>query len=67
MNNHHQQDDSNLYVFFIGAIFNVMADPSISGLEDYAIKATIGGIIWLLFKVIADWISQKLKVKQNDN
>jgi len=32
-------------------------------LTDYAVKAIVGGAIWMAFKVGAEYISEKLKKK----
>jgi hypothetical protein len=66
MQNHHQHDDSNLYVFFFGAIFNLFANTHATELTDYALKATIGGIIWLLFKLLSDFLSNLSKNKKTN-
>jgi hypothetical protein len=51
--------DNNPYsnLFLTGAIF--LANVDVSGLTDYAIKATVGGAIWLGYKLMADYIDRK--------
>lgn len=54
---------SNGIVFLLGAIFNILANTDFSNLLDYTLKALIGGFIWLLYKLIADYISSRSKSK----
>ena len=44
-------------LFLTGAIF--LANLDFAGLADYALKATIGGAIWLGYKLFADYIDKK--------
>lgn len=44
-------------IFLTGSIF--LANLDFTGLMDYAIKAVIGGFMWLLFKMVADHIERK--------
>lgn len=44
-----------------GAILFANLNPT--GLCDYAVKAAIGGLIWLGFKLAGDYFSLKLKDK----
>ncbi len=44
-------------IFLTGAIF--LANLDFAGLADYALKATIGGAIWLAYKLTADYIDRK--------
>jgi hypothetical protein len=48
-------------IFLTGAIF--LANLDFAGLLDYAIKAAVGGAIWLGYKLTADYIDQKRKSK----
>jgi hypothetical protein len=41
----------------------LFANIDYSGLTDYAVKALVGGAIWMAFKVGAEYISEKLKKK----
>jgi len=50
---------SNL--FLTGAIF--LANLDYAGLEEYALKAAIGGTIWLGFKLGGDYLTRKLRRK----
>lgn len=54
-------NDSNSNLFLTGSI--LLANLDYSGLTDYAIKATIGGVIWMVFKVVGEYISQKVAKK----
>lgn len=40
-----------------GCIF--LANLDFTGLLDYAVKATIGGAVWLGYKITADYIERK--------
>jgi hypothetical protein len=44
--------------FLTGAI--LFANLDYSGLSDYAVKAVLGGAIWMAFKLAGDVISYKL-------
>ena len=50
---------SNL--FLTGAI--LLANLDFASIEEYAIKAAIGGIIWMGFKLIGDYLAGKIKLK----
>jgi len=54
--------DKGSNLFLTGAI--LFANLDFTGLEEYAIKAAIGGTIWMVFKLAGDWITNKLKPKQ---
>lgn len=54
--------DNGSSVFLTGAI--LFANVDSSSLLEYAIKASIGGAIWMAFKLAADYISLKQKAKQ---
>ena len=51
-------NDSNSNLFLTGSI--LLANLDYSGLMDYAVKAMIGGVIWMAFKIAGDWISNKV-------
>ena len=64
MNN--AQDTTNsgtTHVLLYGAI--MFANIDYQGILDYTIKAFVGGLFWLGFKVIADRIQRKAKNKEN--
>lgn len=44
-------------VFLTGTI--LLANLDFTGLLDYAVKALIGGAIWLGYKVTADYLERK--------
>ncbi len=58
------QTSGNTVAFLFGAIFNILANTDYASLIDYALKAVIGGVIWLLFKIIGDYISAYLQAKR---
>ena len=53
--------DSTSNMFLTGTI--LLANLDYSGLADYALKALVGGVIWMAFKVTGDFISERLKKK----
>jgi hypothetical protein len=52
-------NDSASNTFLTGAI--LLANFDFNGLTDYAIKAVIGGAIWMTFRLTADYLSSKIK------
>ena len=54
-NKHSENTGSN--VLLTGCIF--LANLDFTGLLDYAVKAIIGGGIWLGYKVTADFLDRK--------
>lgn len=48
-------------MFLTGTI--LLANLDYSGLMDYALKAVIGGIVWMGFKLGADFLSNKMRKK----
>lgn len=58
----HTNSDNSSNIFLTGAI--LFANMDATGLADYAIKALIGGAIWMAFKVGADWIGEKIKKRK---
>lgn len=50
--------DTASSTFLTGAI--LFANVDYSGLGGYAIKAAIGGAIWMIFKLAGDYLSNKL-------
>lgn len=54
-NKHTESTGSN--IFLTGCI--LLANLDFSGLLDYAIKAVIGGGIWLGYKMTADYLDRK--------
>lgn len=51
--------DTSSNIFLTGAI--LFANMDYSGLMEYALKAVIGGAIWMGFKLGTDYFSEKLK------
>ena len=60
----HVNHGSNTVAFLFGAIFNILANTDYASLADYSIKAVLGGIIMMLFKLLGDYISKKLFAKK---
>lgn len=54
--------DSSSHMLLTGAI--LCANLDYTGLLDYAIKAVIGGVMWMGFKLAADYLSLKIKRKK---
>jgi hypothetical protein len=61
MENTKTHNDSSSHLFLTGAI--LFANLDYSGLLDYALKAVIGGVIWMGFKIGADLLTNKMKKK----
>jgi hypothetical protein len=53
--------DSGSHTFLTGAI--LFANLDYHGLADYAVKAAIGGAIWMAFKLAGDYLSTRMKKK----
>ncbi|MBL7933150.1 MAG: hypothetical protein JNL60_14685 [Bacteroidia bacterium] len=58
MRTHTVAADTASSTFLTGAI--LFANVDYSGLGGYAVKAAIGGAIWMIFKLAGDYLSQKL-------
>lgn len=56
----------NVIAFLFGAIFNILANTDYASLTDYAMKAVIGGFIWLLFKILGDAINKHFFSERKD-
>ena len=56
-----QTHDNSSNLFLTGTI--VLANMDYSGLMDYAVKALIGGAIWMCFKIAGDFFSERMKKK----
>lgn len=52
-------NDQSSSLFLTGTI--LLANMNYSDLMDYAIKALIGGAIWMGFKIAGDFLSNKMK------
>lgn len=57
MNSQNTHTDSTASIVLYGAI--QFANIDYTGVVDYAVKALIGGMIWLGFKLTADYINHK--------
>lgn len=57
--------DSTSQAFLTGTI--LFANLDYSALEAYALKAVIGGAIWMVFKLAGDYLSAKLLGKKNSS
>lgn len=55
-------DNVGSNIFLTGCI--LLANLDFAGLLEYAIKAAIGGGIWLGYKVAADWLAEQKRKKQ---
>jgi hypothetical protein len=53
--------DGTSNMFLTGTI--LLANMDYSGLADYAVKALVGGLIWMTFKIAGDFITEKMKKK----
>lgn len=58
--NHQAQDGTGSMLLTASILF---ANIDYSGLADYAIKAFVGGAIWMAFKVGGEYFSNKIKKK----
>ncbi len=54
-------NDSSSHMYLTGAI--LLANLDYNGLMDYALKAVIGGVIWMGFKLGSDYIQYKMRKK----
>lgn len=61
MEKNHSSTDSSSNMFLTGTI--LLANLDYSGLADYALKALVGGVIWMAFRIAGDYISERLKKK----
>lgn len=61
MNTQSPYGAGNTIAFLFGAIFNILANLQYFSLLDYTLKAFIGGIVWLGFKLLGDHLSTRYK------
>lgn len=54
-----KQHDNGSNIFLTGCI--LLANLDFAGMMEYALKAFIGGAVWLGFKLTADYIDRKRK------
>ena len=59
MKTNQTSNDPSTQAFLTGAI--LFANLDYSGLAEYALKAAVGGAIWMAFKLTGDYITYKLK------
>lgn len=50
--------DTSTNIFLTAAV--VLANVDYTGLTEYALKAAIGGVLWMGFKLAGDWIGQRV-------
>ena len=62
MRPHSATTDTASSTFLTGAI--LFANLDYSGLPAYAVKAAIGGAIWMIFKLAGDYLSDRLLNKR---
>lgn len=58
-------DTSSSSLFLTGTI--LLANMDYTGLMDYAIKALIGGAIWMAYKIAGDYFSHKNNKNKKNN
>lgn len=56
-------DTSSSSLFLTGTI--LLANMDYTGMMDYAIKAVIGGAIWMGYKIAGDFFSNRMNKKNN--
>ncbi len=56
--------NSSSSLFLTGTI--LLANMDYTGLMDYAIKALVGGAIWMGYKIAGDYFSNKAGKKNNN-
>jgi hypothetical protein len=64
MKAHTALSDSTSNTYLAGTI--LFANVDYSGFGGYAIKAAIGGLIWMVFKLAGDYISHKMLEKKKN-
>lgn len=57
---------NNISVFLFGAILNILAAVDYASLLDYSVKAIVGGLIWLGFKILGEMLSRRMKQKSKE-
>lgn len=55
---------NNVSVFLLGVSLNLLAAIDFTSLVDYGLKAFLGGVIWLGFKLLGDYIAQRLRKRK---
>ena len=59
MKENQSNTDNGSNMFLTGTI--LLANLDYTGLADYAVKAIVGGLIWMTFRIAGDFISGRLK------
>jgi hypothetical protein len=57
-------EHSNFSSVMLVTILHMIALIDFSGLVDYAAKAVVASVIWLIFKIIGDTITEKINQKK---
>lgn len=57
--------DTTSQTFLTGAI--LFANLDYSGLAEYALKAAVGGAIWMVFKLAGDFIAARMRNRRKQN
>ena len=57
-------EQNNFSGMVLVTILHLIALVNFSGLLDYAAKAVVASVIWLVFKMIGDVISEKLSIRK---
>mgnify|MGYP000879891192 FL=1 len=60
-----QTDTSNSSSLFLTGTI-LLANMDYTGLMDYAIKALVGGAIWMAYKIAGDYFSNKASKKKSN-
>jgi hypothetical protein len=55
-------ENTSQSIFLTGCI--LLANLDFAGLLEYALKAAVGGAIWLGYKMVADYIERKRQKNQ---
>jgi len=56
---------SNISVFLLGVSLNLLAAIDFTSLLDYGLKALLGGLIWLGFKLLGEYFTSKMRKKKS--
>ncbi len=56
-----QDTGNHTSLLLYGAL--MFANIDAASVMDYTVKALVGGVVWLGFKIAADYLSQKIKKK----
>jgi hypothetical protein len=56
---HQGAGQDNKIAFLVGAVFNMLVSVNVGNLLERALTALIGGLIWLMYQVIANRLANK--------